>query len=98
MRSYVVAMFKRGELASLQEGAVVGGVNKVTVRRWLVEAKVNWGATRTRWLAKCNERAARYAEGLPPIPRLTKRQMSQLLARQKADWDRKNGRNPEIPD
>lgn len=88
-RTYVVAMFKRGELATLEEGAKVAGTKRETVARWLRYADVDWAVTRSRYLAKKHTHCETYAAGLPPSRKLTKRQLSHIATREKAKWDAK---------
>jgi hypothetical protein len=49
-RSYVLMLFRNGQLSSLGEGLIVAGVSKPTLQRWLNEAGIDWQASRLRLL------------------------------------------------
>ena len=86
---YVVAMARRGDLASLDEGAIIAGVTKATVRRWLIDAHIDWRLTRRQWLAKRHLRCEDWANGRPPPRKPTKEEQHARASRAKAQWDAK---------
>lgn len=72
-------MYRRGDLVSPTEGALVASVPRQTISRWIREAGVDVKATRLRYLARCQTKAQRYAAGLPPLRKPTKAQMRVML-------------------
>lgn len=75
LRDWVISMYRRGDLCSIAEGALIASVPRQTVGRWVREAEINIEATRQRYLARSQLRAERYAEGLPPVRKPSKAQM-----------------------
>lgn len=90
LRAYVVALYQRGELASLQEGATVAGVKKQSVARWLAEEQINWQISRAQFLARKHEGGYRWLDGKPPIRKPSKRFLRLRAKRAKQEWDRRN--------
>jgi hypothetical protein len=86
-RDFVVSMYVRGHLATLDEGALVAGVTKFTVRRWLIAAGIDWRARRLHFLGKCRARSIAAGEGRT-VRRPSKREMRRLAAKLKQDWDK----------
>lgn len=71
---YVVALARRGELATLEEGAMIAGVPRMTVMRALAAAGINWRRKRLFWINRHRRRALDRMEGRKP-KRLTKAQL-----------------------
>lgn len=92
-RDFVVSMYLRGHLATLEEGALVAGVNRITVLRWLKAAGIDWHRTRKRFLVQSRVRCVAAGEGRK-VRRPSKREMSRLATRLKQDWDRAHA--PEL--
>lgn len=61
IRAYVTMLFRQGMLASLGEGAIVGGVSKPTVLRWLTEEGIDWRRARLAYLARHHVKSERKA-------------------------------------
>lgn len=64
MRKYVLALYRRGELATLDEGALLADVSRQRVRAWLAAAGIRWEIERQRFLAKQRSRIADAAAGI----------------------------------
>lgn len=79
LRQWVVTMFRRGDLISAAEGAIVASVPRQTVARWIREAGIDIRATRLQYLARTQRKAQRYADGLPPLQKPTKAQMRRQI-------------------
>ena len=79
-KQYIAAMARRGELASLEEGALIATMTKATIRRWLVDAGIDWMVTRRQWLARRYARCEDWAANRPPPRHPTKEQMRRQLA------------------
>lgn len=86
VRDYVVSLYVRGELATLDEGATIAEVTRATVLRWLVAADLDWRATRLRFLARHHSRAVAASEGRK-VRRPSKQQLRRLADKAKRDWD-----------
>lgn len=90
LRDYVIALYQRGELASLQEGAAVAGVKKQSVSRWLADEQINWQIARSQYLARKHEGGYRWLIGKPPKQKPSKRFLRLRANRAKQEWDRRN--------
>jgi hypothetical protein len=77
---YVVALARRGELSTLEEGAMIAGVPRMTVMRALVAAGIDWRHKRRGWMMRHRRRALDALEGRKP-KRPTKRQLRAIGAR-----------------
>lgn len=88
MRTFVVGLFVRGHLSSLAEGAIVAGVSKPTLMRWLAAERVNWQANRLRYLAGQHRKAVMVTEG-KSVKRPSKQEQRKRADDAKAEWDRK---------
>lgn len=93
IRNHVVSSFIRGTLATLQEGALVGGVDRTTVERWLKSAGIDWKANRLRYLVKQHTKAVMLAEG-KTVRRPSKQEMRRQADEAKAKWDKDHGQHP----
>lgn len=91
IRDYVLGLFRRGALASLEEGALVAGVSRVTVRTWLLAARIDWRAQRSRFIARHRRRAVMVSEGRI-VRRPTKGELHRQADQAKAQWDRGHDR------
>lgn len=81
LRSYVVTLFKRGELVSIHEATLVADVSRQSVHKWLKAEGINVEARRLAYVAKLRTKAARYLDGLPALRKPTKAQMRKQLAK-----------------
>lgn len=79
LRNWIEGMYRHGDLVSPAEGAVIATVPRQTISRWLREAKIDIKAMRLVWLARHQEKAQRYAAGLPPLMKPTKAQMRRTI-------------------
>jgi hypothetical protein len=82
-------MATRGMLSSLDEGALVAGVDRSTVLRWLRTAGVDWKAARTRYLVAQHNRAVMISEG-KSVRRPSKKEQHREADRLKREWDKAN--------
>jgi hypothetical protein len=87
IRTFVVGSFVRGHLASLDEGAIVAGVDRSTVLRWLKAERIDWKANRLRYLAGQRNKAVRISEG-KSVRRPSKQEQRRRADEAKAKWDR----------
>lgn len=83
-------MYRRGELVSIAEGALVGSIPRQTIGRWLRESGIDPAITRQRWLARNQIRAEHYQEGLPPMAKPSGRQLRAGLAKSLKRWNEAN--------
>lgn len=72
-------MYRRGDLVSPAEGALIASVPRQTISRWIREAEIDLKATRLQFLARNQTKAQRYAAGLPPLLKPTKAQMRKTI-------------------
>lgn len=87
MRSHLVTLYMRGELATLEEGALVAGVTRSAIRAWLRSAGLDWMARRLHRIARLRAVAVAVAEGRR-VKRLSKAQMRREGEIAKAKWDK----------
>ena len=80
-------MYRRGELGTLEDGAMVAGVSRRRIMAWLVAAGIDWKQRHAHFLAKHRRRALDRHEGKPTPRRLTKRQLRARATKAKAEWD-----------
>lgn len=88
MRTFVIGLYVRGHLSSLAEGALVGGVSKPTLLRWLEAERVDWQATRLRYLAGQRRKAVMVTDG-KSVKRPSKQEQRDRATRAKQEWDAK---------
>lgn len=93
IRDHVVGAFIRGALATLQEGALVAGVDRTTVERWLKAANIDWRANRLRYIVQQHRRAVMVSEG-KTVKRPSKREMRRQADEAKAKWDKDHAEHP----
>lgn len=86
IRTFVVGSFVRGTLASLDEGAMVAGVDRSTVMRWLRAERIDWKAKRLQFLAKQRNKAVLISEG-KTVARPSKQELRRQAEEAKAKWD-----------
>lgn len=84
-RDFVLAMYRRGELRTLEEGALIANTSRGLVQKWLAAARIDWEAQRGLYLARHRERA----EHGKPRRRPTKAMLRAIADRAKAEWDRR---------
>lgn len=89
IRTFVIGSFVRGHLASLDEGAIVAGVDRSTILRWLKSERIDWKTNRLRYLVGQHTRAVRISEG-KSVKRPTKKEMHLEADRLKREWDKAN--------
>ena len=65
LRRQVLELFRRGQLATAQEGAWLAVTTRQAVTRWLREERIDARAARLRYIATLRSKAARVAEGKP---------------------------------
>lgn len=94
MRSHVVALYRRGELSTLEEGALVAGVTRSAIRAWLRSAGVDWMRSRAHYVARHRARAVAVCEGRK-VRRPSKAQMRRDGELAKAKWDRDHARGSD---
>lgn len=82
-------MYRRGELATLDEGAMIAGVARATVLAWLRYDRIDWKAARARFIAKHRTRAVNVAEGRKHR-RPTKAELHRICDEAKAEWDKRH--------
>lgn len=92
-RDYVISLYLRGELSTLEEGATVASVTRSRVRAWLHAAGIDWMRTRLHFIARQRSRAVAICEGRK-VSRPSKRQQRIEAERLKRKWDKDHA--PEL--
>lgn len=88
MRTFVIGLYVRGHLSTLAEGALVAGVSKPTLMRWLDAVGVDWQAARLRYLAGQRRKAVMVTDG-KSVKRPSKQEQRNRATRAKQEWDAK---------
>lgn len=94
VRDHVLMLARRGDIASLDEAALIADVTRATVHRWLTIAGIDWRKARSARIGKHRERALAILEGKPPRKKLTKAQQRALGERALQSWIRKPRSRP----
>jgi hypothetical protein len=96
LRDYVLVRYRRGEFATLEEGAMVAGVSRRRVMAWLAAEGIDWKLARARWVAKHRSRALDECEG-KTVRRPSKRDLRLRAAAAKAQWDKRRSSLSRAP-
>lgn len=96
LRSYVVGLFRSGELVNVREAVQICGATRQAITRWLKHEGINVQAHRLCRIATLATNAQRYLDGLPPLRRPTKRQMRQELEQAMKRFNEARGKHSQI--
>jgi hypothetical protein len=91
-RDYVLTLYRRGELATLAEGAWIAGVTRARVLAWLTAAGIDWKATRQQRIAKMRRGAVASSAG-KTSRRPTKAEQRAFAERKVTEFRRKAARH-----
>jgi hypothetical protein len=80
LRSHIVTLFRRGELASVREAVLICDASRQAVSKWLRVAGIDIEASRMAYVARQRSRAQLIAEGKSPRRRPTKAEMRKTIA------------------
>jgi len=92
LRSYVIALFRHGDLVSVREAVQVCGASRQAVSKWIKSEGINIGARRMSRIAAYATNAQRHLDGLPPVRPPTKRQMRKSLQEAMRRFNEANSR------
>lgn len=95
LRDRVLIRYRRGELATLEEGALIAGVTRRRVLAWLHEAGIDWRAARLHFIARARTRDIEASEGKRARRRPTKTEMHRACDDAKAEWDKRQMSMPK---
>jgi hypothetical protein len=90
LRSYVIDLFRRGELVSIAEAVLICGASRQAVTKWIRAEGINIEARRMGRIAKYTTNAQRHLDGLAPLRRPSKAQMRRDLAKAMRKWNEAN--------
>lgn len=93
LRDYVLSLYLRGALATLEEGASIASVTRSRVRAWLHTAGIDWMRARLHFVARHRTRGVAICEGRK-VRRPSKRQQRMEAARAKRQWDKDHAAHP----
>lgn len=93
LRDYVLSLYLRGALATLEEGATIASVTRSRVRAWLHAAGLDWMRARLHFVARHRTQAVALCEGRK-VHRPSKRQQRMEAARAKRKWDKDHAAHP----
>lgn len=75
LRSYVVTLFRRGELVSAHEATLICDASRQAITKWLKAEGISITAHRLAFIARRRTAAQRLLEGKGPVRRPSKSQM-----------------------
>lgn len=84
---YVLMLYRRGEIATLDEGAWICVHSRQRMRAILIAARIDWRETRKMWVAQHRRRAVRIKEGRKP-KRPSKVQLRAIGKKAAQNWRR----------
>ncbi|SRR6266404_1847025 len=90
LRSYIIGLFRRGELVSVHEATLICDASRQAISKWVKADGINIEARRSAYIVRLMVKAQRYLEGLPAIRKPTKRQMRRDLAKAMRGWNEAN--------
>jgi hypothetical protein len=79
LRSFIVALFRRGDLVSVHEATMICDASRQAISKWIKAEGISIEAHRLAHLARLRNTAQRQLDGLPPLRRPTKAQMRKTL-------------------
>lgn len=85
LQAYVLSLYLRGYLATLEEGALIAAVTRARIGVWLRSAGIDWRRERLNYIARQRGRALAIAEGRTPR-RVTKRELRLRSDQALAEW------------
>lgn len=88
LRSWIVTLYRRGDLVSASEGAIVASVPRQTISRWLREERINTTSTRMQYLARVQTKMQLYLDGKPQQRRPSKTELRRQGAKALREWNR----------
>lgn len=65
LRSFVITLFRRGDLVSIYEARLVCDASRQAIAKWLKAERINLKACRLRHIARLRSNAQRQIEGRP---------------------------------
>jgi hypothetical protein len=92
LRSYIIGLFRHGDLVSVAEAVAICGASPQAVRKWIKAEGINVEARRMARIAKFTTNAQRYVDGLPPLRRPSKRQMRRDADKALREWNAANAK------
>jgi hypothetical protein len=92
LRSYVLDLFRRGELVSIAEAVLISGASRQAVTKWIKAEGISIEARRLARIAKHRTNAQRHLDGLPPLRRPSKGQMRKDADKALRDWNAANAK------
>lgn len=95
LRSYIIALFRRGDLVSVHEAMLICDASRQAISKWIKAERINIEAHRLQHLAKLRTAAQRQLDGLPALRRPTKAQMRASLEKAVERFNHANAKASE---
>lgn len=96
---YVLALYRRGELATLEEGALIADTSRGRIAAWLEAAGIDWVRERQRFVASKRQRAQESVAGKVrkrPSKAQQRAQAQRLVEEFRSRASRRARRNPAV--
>ena|SRR6185437_4122931 len=74
LRSYIVALFRRGEIVSVHEATLICDASRQAVAKWVKAEGINIEALRYQYLARKRTAAMQHVDSKSGKPRTSRRQ------------------------
>lgn len=81
LRSYIVTLFKRGDLVSVAEAKLICDASRQAISKWVKAEGIDIDARRLAHIARLRTAAQRQMDGLPPLRKPSKAEMRRDLAK-----------------
>jgi len=89
LRSYIVALFKRGELVSVKEAELICDASRQVIHRWLKLEGINIEARRLSKLGRFRTQAMTDLDDMP-AKRISKAELRKQTEKAVAEFNRRN--------
>lgn len=81
LRSYIMTLFKRGDLVSVHEATLICDASRQAISKWVKAEGLNIESHRLAHISRLRTAAQRQLDGLPPLRKPTKAQMRASMAK-----------------
>jgi hypothetical protein len=88
LRSFIIALFKRGDLVSVHEATLICDASRQAISKWVKAEGIDIEAHRLAHVSRLRTIAQRQMDGLPALRRPTKAQMRKIAAKAVKDFNR----------
>jgi hypothetical protein len=88
LRSFIITLFRQGELVSVREAMLICDASRQAISRWIKAEHIDIEATRLGRIAKHRTAAQRQLNGLPPAMKPSKAYLRRIAEKAVRDFNR----------